>query len=336
MTDCSNIECTNLGKDTYVRKISNLKLIDKSFRESTGVQCIEERNGIYIVSVLVTGVNDPYCKRNITNEFKKYFGLTHKECFIDKICIDTGKINYIACGDICPEQQKEILIQYATVCGKLKDPSTKKVCIDTDPCDDDFYKLPLFKKNCKDSIVDCEPCNKDCKDDSIVDCEPCKKKLKELECELITCKEKHINKKMCLDPCRSKTCYQVYDKCSGITTSYIQEDPCKTTFIEYEPKIELCKYEPCYEPKVWNPICKEPCKKRRRRKIRNKSCSEAICEKILENKCLDPCELRKHRREKRRQRRNKCVKPCVRKRNMLLFPLYPIRGAYVYPLLPNC
>lgn len=328
MSDCSNIECTNLGKDTYVRKISNLKLIDKCFRESTGVQCIEERNGIYIVSVLVTGVNDPYCKRNITNEFKKYFGLTDNKCFIDKICLNTGEINDIACGDVCPGQQKEILIQYATVCGKLKDPSTKKVCIDTDPCDDDVYKLPLFNKN-------------NCEDNSAVKYEPCKKKLKELECDLITCKEKHINKKLCLDPCRSKTCYQVYDKCSGITTSYIQEDPCKTTFVEYEPKIELCNYEPCYEPKVWNPVCKEPCKKRkRRRKHRNKSCTEVVCENILEHKCLDPCELRKHRREKRRQRRNKCAKPCVKpcipKRNMLLFPLYPIRGAYVYPLLPHC
>ena len=144
----------------------------------------------------------------------------------------------------------------------------------------------------------------------------------------------------CVDKCRSKTSYQILDKSSGITTSYILEDPRQTTMVQYEPKSSICSQEPCYEPMVWKPICENicnepcndniyvkpcvkpceipPCKKKKRCKKKKQRCIEKSCH---DRSCKErPCK-EKPCKEKPCKRRKKCIKSTVKINKTLMFPL---------------
>jgi len=102
-------------------------------------------------------------------------------------------------------------------------------------------------------------------------------------------------------------------------------EPCVRKLIQ----IEYITRENVHEEKK---VCeiKNTCKKRIR-KLQGNPCKypcKKICEKKCEKKCEKICE--------KKCEIQRCTVP-IRCNKMLLFPLFPIRGAYIYPLLePKC
>ena len=96
-------------------------------------------------------------------------------------------------------------------------------------------------------------------------------------------------------------------------------EPCVRKLIQ----IEYITKEHVQEDKN---VCriKNTCKKRIR-KYQGNSCAPEPCKKPCKKLCKKPCPPPQH-----------CTVP-IRCSKMLLFPLFPIRGAYIYPLLePTC
>ena len=56
---------------------------------------------------------------------------------------------------------------------------------------------------------------------------------------------------------------------------------------------------------------------------------------VIRDPCEVPCKVKKKKPPCAPKKR--CVKKHpANKKNMLLFPLFPIHGAYIYPLAPKC
>ena len=332
MKDCmgkdANWEC--LTKDTYVRMYDKFKLVRKLLLESSGPICIPEEKGLFIVYGKVSARYNLSINKEVTQELKTHVGQGH--CFLDEIIIDTGKMNEITGGDICPGQQKLLTIEYITVCDKVHitpasniHPSLTRYVEEPGTLNPVWrLKRPCFVK---EPIIAKDPC--------ISRSEHSQPRIIPENCynrQLYIIKEPHTTNEVCVGKTYNTSCKELENGTSCVTTE-TQNIPCEPN--EYVP-------EPCFSesglPKHCLPeptVPCGPCKSIRKKRKRKRQCAKAneLC--VIRDPCEVPCKVKKKKPPCAPKKR--CVKKHpANKKNMLLFPLFPIHGAYIYPLAPKC
>lgn len=121
MCDFNNLHKLNpcLIEDTEcIRKVHSYIIKKLQFLESTGIHIISEEKGLTVLKVVVSGVNQI---KDITSDMLREFD--QKDCPLEKIEIDTGKINEYTHGDIECGKRKLIQIDYMyddSVCEERK------------------------------------------------------------------------------------------------------------------------------------------------------------------------------------------------------------------------
>ena len=89
----------------------------KQYLESSGIITIQEPGHIIILSAVVSGICN---MKDITNIIIKHVGqsdqpfLNDPGCNMNKMFVDTGKLNIFTCGDINPGIQKLLQVVYIT------------------------------------------------------------------------------------------------------------------------------------------------------------------------------------------------------------------------------
>lgn len=332
MKDCmgkdANWEC--ITKDTYVRMYDKFKLVRKLLLESSGPICIPEEKGLFIVYGKVSARYNLSINKEVTQELKEHVGQGH--CFLDEIIIDTGKMNEITEGDICPGQQKLLTIEYITVCDRVHitpasniHPSLTRYVEEPGTLNPVWrLKRPCFVK---EPIIAKDPC--------ISRSEYSQPRIIPENCynrQLYIIKEPHTTNEVCIGKDYNTSCKELENGKSCATTD-IQNIPCEPN--EYIP-------EPCFSesglPKHCLPeptVPCRPCKSIRKKRKRKRQCAKAneLC--VIRDPCEVPCKAKKKKPPCAPKKR--CVKKHpANKKNMLLFPLFPIHGAYIYPLAPKC
>ena len=339
----------NLGKHPRVCKINNLKSIKKIFYESSGIQCLYDSTGLLITEVIVSGVHDTYIQRNITREFKNYVG--QFAYFQKKICFDTGKINEISKGDVCPGQQKRLVIEYTTVQDRAIPTQhfPKSICTNNEPNKPSKITIirdNIYAKNNKVEVQDriseydldenelqeeeCSKCkccvNKGAVEIVYVDSEKTKISLAdgfcsdgasfiiENECEPCVDPKPCPDPTPCPDPkpCPESTPCPDPKPCPE-QTPCPEPKPCKKT-----SSTQTFFYQPCEIVEPPKNLFKRPCPLDKKPCPLDKKKRRKKCRKNNVSHCVEPCKKKKRKR-------------CIKMNKMLFFPLYPIHGVFTYP-----
>jgi len=149
MCDFNNLDKLTpcLIEDTEcIRKVYSYTIKKLQFMESTGIHIIREEKGVTVLKVLVSGVNHI---KDITSYMLQLF--QQKECPLEQIEIDTGKINEYTHSDIECGTRKLIQIDYMHddgVCEEKKlrrvenDDEYSKRKYDPSDCDNNYPKYP--------------------------------------------------------------------------------------------------------------------------------------------------------------------------------------------------
>lgn len=326
MKDCmgkdANWEC--LTKDTYVRMYDKFKLVRKLLLESSGPICIPEEKGLFIVYGKVSARHNLTFNKEVTQELKAHVGQGH--CFLDEIIIDTGKMNEITGGDICPGQQKLLTIEYIVVCDK--EIHRTQASSNLHPCLTRYIEDPgtlnpvwRLKRPCfvKEPVIAKDPCVSSTNAPQHPKIIP----------EACFNRQVYIVKEPtnCLNPCKEEN--SCNNKCLPDPCKIVDEKPeCDESKCNEETEDTICVTE--YETSC-EKLCEDIIKRRRRRRRKKRLAKKAKLNEL----CVirDPCKNKKPK------------PPCPpkhppvkheKKNNMLLFPLFPIHGAYIYPLAPKC
>lgn len=330
MKDCmgkdANWEC--LTKDTYIRMYDKFKLVRKLLLESSGPICIPEEKGLFIVYGKVSARHNLTFNKEVTKELKGHVG--QGDCFLKEIIIDTGKMNEITGGDICPGQQKLLTIEYIVVCDKeiQRTQGSKNL----HPCLTRYVEDPgtlnpvwRLKRPCfvKEPVIAKDPCVSSTNTQQHPKIIP----------EACYNRQVYIVKEPtnCLNPCKGENSC---NKCLPDPCKIINEKPeCVGKTYTTSCK-EVENGTSCVTTEIQNVPC-GPCKSIRKKRKRRRQCAKAneLC--VIRDPCEVPC--------KGKKKKPPCIpkKKCVKKhpankKNMLLFPLFPIHGAYIYPLAPKC
>ena len=89
----------------------------KQYLESSGIVTIHEPGKIMILSAVISGICN---MQNVTDVIIKHVGQSDKPFIneeghpMNKVYIDTGKLNIFTCGDINPGIQKLLQVVYVT------------------------------------------------------------------------------------------------------------------------------------------------------------------------------------------------------------------------------
>jgi hypothetical protein len=108
MCDFDNIKPCLIEDIECIRKLQTFTVKKIQFLESTGNHTITEPDGITIRKVLVSGMTH---MKDITQYMRSLFK-EQPNCPLDKIVIDTGKINEYTQGDIECKTRKIIQVEY--------------------------------------------------------------------------------------------------------------------------------------------------------------------------------------------------------------------------------
>ena len=381
---------TVLDKEICLSCYSDFIVKKKQYLESSGIITIKEPGHIMIVSAVVSGI---YNMKDITDVIIKHVGqsdepfLNDDGCDMDKIIINTGKLNIFTCGDINPGTQKILQVIYITketnhvVDEKTDyhDEETIRDCIRNvrepikarayycDYVNDDKYVCcneiviggeyfgDSYKKSCKKS------CKKSYKKSCKKSYKKGYKKIKESangskKCEayLGDCEDNHKKKKERREGKKGpKNCEVDLSDC---VDNHKKRDK-KKKESEKGPKNCEVDLSDCVDNLKKSDKKREKCEKCRKKcedKLEMSDKKRAQCEKCRK-KCedkLEECETNLNKTHKQLKRANKKLKQCEHKlkhckndnkkhccgckSNMLLFPLYPIRGPFMYNAPTKC
>ena len=150
MCDFNNLDKLTpcLIEDTEcIRKVHSYIIKKLQFMESTGIHIIREDKGLTILKVVVSGVNHI---KDITHTMLHEFH--QKDCPLEKIEIDTGKINEYAHGDVECGTRKLIQIDYMCDDGVYEEKKLRRV-----ENDDEYSERKYDPSDCDNNSIEPPP-----------------------------------------------------------------------------------------------------------------------------------------------------------------------------------
>ena len=250
-----------------------------------------------ILSAVISGICN---MQNVTDVIIKHVGQSNKSFIneeghlMNKVYIDTGKLNIFTCGDINPGIQKLLQVVYVTKVSNDEEKHHEEKHEDCNCLNVICHPKKVHEYYC--DYIDDE--RYICFNEEVINCEQHVARCLEKDCH---CDD---NKKDCHCDDKEKDCEDDLNNCEEeLENSEKKRKECEKKNKQYKKKIDECE--------------KDLKKKEKKLKKANKKLQK--CKHKLKNCSNDDGDC--------------CVQHvnnCIKKNSMLIFPLYPIHKPFAY------